>query len=232
MVSPFKAITDIFFPPLCPMCGRLLNTDEPCMCHTCMAHLPRTEQAQFRQNDTELLFTPRVPHFRRGGAFLFYDRRLDRAMRHLIHGFKYGRQPEIAYHLAREAAMDWMQSDFFDSIDVIIPMPLHPRRLRQRGYNQSEWIARGLSEVTGIPVDTTHIERLRDNPNQARLTKSQREANVQGIFLTNHPEEMYHRHILLVDDIITTGATMRACLSAMRTFRGARFSTFALFRTR
>lgn len=229
-VLRFNDIIDIFYPPLCPMCGHLIQPDEPCLCHTCMAHLPRTEQAQFRQNGTEQLFMGKTPHFRRGGAFLFFDR--GAPVQYLIHTFKYGRRPEIGYHLAREAAQDWMQTDFFDDIDLIIPIPLHPHRYRKRGYNQSEWIARGLSEVTGIPIDTTHVERVKDNPHQARLHQSQRDANVCDIFQINHPEEMYHKHILLVDDLITTGATMRACLHAMRRFRGARFSVFALGKAR
>lgn len=140
--------------------------------------------------------------------------------------------PRIAYDLAREASYDFMQADFFDGIDLIIPIPLHSKRLRERGYNQSEWIARALSEATGIPMDTTHVSRIRNNPQQALQKAKDRATNVEGVFAVNHPEELYRKHILIVDDLITTGSTVRACMKAMKVCRGAKFSVFALGKAR
>lgn len=128
--------------------------------------------------------------------------------------------------------MEMQYADFFDGIDVIIPVPLHKNRLRSRGYNQSEYIARGLSDVTGIPMDTSHLTRVRDTPQQALLTGENRHHNVADAFAVNHPEQLYHQHILLVDDLFTTGETMRSCLKAMKRFRGAKFSVFALCKAR
>jgi len=107
-------------------------------------------------------------------------------------------------------------------------MPLHPRRMRERGYNQSEYIARGISEITGIPVDTTHVTRTKNTPKQALQDGEGRKTNVAGAFAINHPEQLYHKRIMVVDDLITTGETMKACLSAMKPFRGAEFCVFAL----
>ena len=133
-----------------------------------------------------------------------------------------------AYFLGRQAALEFQYADFFDGIDIIIPVPLHLKRLRERGYNQSEYIARGISDVTGIPIDTTHVVRSRNTPKQALQKGDERKQNVSEAFTVNHPEQMYHKHILLVDDLITTGETAKACLHAMKKFRGASFSVFSL----
>ena len=107
-------------------------------------------------------------------------------------------------------------------------MPLHPKRLRERGYNQSEYIARGISELTGIPIDTTHVLRVVNTPKQALQEGEERKTNVAKAFAVDRPEELRGKHILVVDDLITTGETMKACLHAMKRIRGARFSVFAL----
>ncbi len=207
------------------------------ICDDCMHSLPRTEQAGIRENSTEMTLVganeigrKRVLHIQRAAAFLFYEK--DHPVRRAIHAMKYKDLPEIGYALAKTAAMEFMMSDFFDEIDVIIPVPLHPKRLRARGYNQSEYIARGLSEITRIPVDITHLTRLRNTPKQALQDAEGRKTNVKDAFAVNHPEQLYRKHILLVDDLITTGETIRACLQAMRLFRGAQISVFALCKAR
>lgn len=225
----WHSILSLFYPHRCAMCGNLLEDEETTLCPTCIQHLPRTEQATLRANQTEELFAD-SPRFQRGAAFLFFDKGAD--VQRLIHKMKFHEQPRIAYDLAREAAYDFMQADFFDGIDLIIPIPLHPRRLHERGYNQSEWIARALSEVTGIPVDTTHVLRIRNNPQQALQSAKDRQTNVEGVFAVNHPEELYRKHILIVDDLITTGSTIRACIKAMKPCRGAQFSVFAIGKAR
>jgi ComF family protein len=169
-------------------------------------------------------------HLDRAAAFLFFEK--DHPVQDLIHRMKYADQPMIGYQLGREAAMEFQCADFFDEIDIIVPIPLHPKRLRERGYNQSEYIARGISDVTGIPVDTTHVERIRNTPKQALQSGDERKQNVADAFAVNHPEQLYHKHILLVDDLITTGETARSCLRAMRLFRGATVSVFALCKAR
>ena len=179
-----------------------------------------------RQNSTEDLF----PGIERAAAYLFYEK--DHTIQQVIHRMKYADQPELGYWMGRQAVLDWRDEAFFDGIDLIISMPLHPRRMRERGYNQSEYIARGISEITGIPVDTTHVTRVRYTPKQALQDGEERKTNVAGAFEVNHPEQLYHKHLLVVDDLITTGETMKACLHAMRVCRGARISVFALCRAR
>ena len=206
------------------MCGRYVGEKGPVLCDTCLRTLPRTEQAVLRQNSTEEAVGAHA------AAYLFFEK--DHPIQLVVHKMKYADQPQIGQYLGRQAAMELQDTDFFDGIDVIIPMPLHPRRLRERGYNQSEYIARGLSEVLGIPVDTTHVTRIKDTPKQALQDGEGRKTNVANAFAVNHPEQLYHKHILVVDDLITTGETMRSCLKAMKRFRGTTFTVFALCKAR
>lgn len=201
------------------------------LCDSCLSSLPRTEQALMRQNGTELAIGPttaqrKILHLDHAAAFLFYEK--DHPIREMVHSMKYRSYPQIGLFLGRQAAIEFGCTDFFDGIDLIIPVPLHPIRMRSRGYNQSEYIARGISAITRIPVDTTHVARIRNTPKQALQRGEERRNNVAEAFEVNHPEQMYHKHILLVDDLVTTGETVKACMRAMRTFRGAKISVFAL----
>lgn len=226
-----KALFSLLFPRTCPTCGAYVGEQAlpGQICDECLLNLPRTEQDMLRQNSTESVLAD-VKKFERGAAFLFYEK--DNPIQTLIHKMKYADQPLIGYRLGRQAALEFQYSDFFEGIDVIIPMPLHKKRLRERGYNQSEYIAQGISEITGIPVDNTHVTRIKDTPQQALQSGEERKHNVADAFATNRPEQMRHKHILVVDDLITTGETMKACLKAMRTFKGATFSVFALCKAR
>ena len=198
-----------------------------------MLHLPRTEQAEVRQNITEMALKD-VRHMDKAAAFLFYEK--DHPVQRLVHEMKYGDQPQIGLQLGRQAAIEFQYAEFFEGIDLIVPIPLHPKRERERGYNQSEYIARGISEITGIPVDTTHVTRIRNTSKQALIkgegvaakAVEMRKANVADAFAVNHPEQLYGKHIMVVDDLITTGETMRSCIKAMRRVRGATFTVFAL----
>ena len=209
------------------MCGMYVGekAEKGRLCPKCLTQLPRTEQAVLRMNSTEDALQPNK-HLKRAAAFLFFEK--EHPIQQVIHQMKYGNQPFIGYHLGRQAAMEFQYTDFFDEIDVIIPLPLHPKRIRSRGYNQSEYIAKGISEITGIPIDTTHVVRVKDTPKQAQQSGEGRKHNVVNAFEVIHPEQLYHKHILVVDDLITTGETMKACLKAMNTCRGATFSVFAL----
>lgn len=230
-----KALLSLFFPKCCAMCEEYIGEEENILCRQCLTALPRTEQAAIQDNNTEMALwgeahsraeAKRIHHLERAVAFMFFEK--DHPVRDMVHLMKYGDQPMIGYELGRQAAMELLYADFFDSIDVIVPMPLHPKRMRERGYNQSEYIAKGISSITHIPIDTTHVTRIKNTPKQALQSGENRKMNVADAFAVNHPEQMYHKHILVVDDLITTGETMKACLQAMKSFRGATFSVFAL----
>lgn len=215
----------VVFPTFCPACNeRLINHPDE-ICEHCLATLPRTNEVSTQGNITEDKFVD-IPNFVSGASWLHYNK-TDTVIS-LIHKFKYQQHPWIGYYLARTAAKEYIPWGFFDTIDLIMPVPLHPKRLRERGYNQAEWIARGLNAEIGIDVDTTHLTRAVNNEHQARQMGLERTKNVTNIFTLNHPEELYRKHILLVDDVITTGATLRSCIEALHPARGCKISVFSL----
>lgn len=230
------SIAEVLFPTCCPACGQKLLSDEEVMCRSCLGALPRTEHAILADNGIDMLFAEliasekHVVRYDRGGTFSYYNRQRGKTLRRLIEQGKFGMhpRPEIFYALGREAARDFVDSALFSDIDMLVPVPLHPRRLRQRGFNQAEYICRGLASVMHIPIDTDHLIRLRNNPHQSKSLLSHRMQNVEGLFAVLHPEEWKNKHILLVDDVITSGATMLSCMRMLTPIRRCRASVFAL----
>lgn len=225
-------LIDLLYPALCPACGK--NMEQPnTVCEQCIQALNRTEHSWIRQNNVEQVFEQlnhptkqRMRHlFFTGGAWLKYDKHT----RLLIHKAKYNRQPEILTQLAAQAAHEWDKDHFFDGIELIIPVPLHSKRLRQRGYNQSDFIAQGLNQVTNIPVDTTAIIRVKDTPKQARMIgHDARRKNISNAFELINPKALKGKHILIVDDVITTGATINEMIKTITPYRSVSVSVFAI----
>ena len=125
-------------------------------------------------------------------------------------------------------AAELATTDFFEGIDVIIPVPLHPRKRRARGYNQSEWIARGVSQVVGLPVDVSSVIREKHTDTQTRKSTYERWENVDGIFRLRHPENFVGKHVLIIDDVLTTGSTTTACADVFHEVEGGRISVLTL----
>ncbi|MCQ2335200.1 MAG: ComF family protein [Paludibacteraceae bacterium] len=220
----FAAVYHIINPRTCVMCGKVLLFDEDCICTHCLqSQLPRTEQANHRDNVLEQLLENDKLH--RAAAYCFYLP--NHPFRHAIRAAKFHYLPEINYLLAKQAANEWKQTGFFDDIDCIVPVPLHKKRLRQRTYNQSLYIARGLAEVTGLPVDTTHLVRTINNEQQSHKSIADREQLPQ-IFAVVHGEDLRNKHVLLVDDVITSGSTMQRAMMALHPIRNCTFSVFTL----
>ena len=141
--------------------------------------------------------------------------------------------------LGREHALDGSQvrvgvqqlevaAQLFDTVDLLLPVPLHPKRMRQRGYNQSEWIAYGIRSATGIAVDTSSLSRIKKTESQTRKQIFERSENVEDIFRVENTDTLKNKHILLVDDVITTGSTMNACAEAMKAISGIRISILGI----
>lgn len=130
--------------------------------------------------------------------------------------------------MGRMMACELLRSGFFETVDCIVPVPLHKKKQHLRGYNQSEWIARGLAAVTGIPMNVSAVVRAKNTETQTRKTLSERWENVQGVFLLLQPALFVKKHILIVDDVLTTGATTVACALAFSEVEGIRISVLTL----
>lgn len=221
-------LLDLLFPHTCPLCRMPMDAHEQ-ICSNCLRQIDRTEQALIRDNETEKLFAS-VRHFSYGGCWLKYKKHTQ--LQQLIHRAKFGEgNPMFWQQMGRECAMEWEETGFFDGVDLLVPIPLHKRRLRERGFNQSEWICRGLSMVLKIPMDTTHLTREKATKKQSQASFEQRQTGVKDAFEVNHPEEWYGKTIMLVDDIVTTGATMRAAMEAMRDIYACKIVAFGLAKT-
>ena len=228
----FSYLLELFYPSLCRICLRGVESYDT-LCDECLRKLPRTEHHLLRENNVEMLLSDLFDHPRKrwydrrficGGAWLKYNDDVAK----IIHSGKFFERPELVENLGRQAALEWQQSGFFDGIDLLVPVPIHPRRLKERGYNQSEYICRGLASVLRVPIDTTTIHRTKDTRKQSQLTDQERQKNVEHAFHIDEPERWHKKHILLVDDVITTGATLRNCLEEITPIRSCRISVFSL----
>lgn len=219
-------LLDIIFPRHCTVCGTILSRTEADICINCNADLPRIEP--FRRKEIEKLFWGIVP-VERATSYIYY--RKGSPYNNLLHKIKYKNSPETAVRLAAMAAEEFKEEGFFEGIDLIIPLPLSKKKKRKRGYNQCDYIARGLSQVSGIPVATKCVVRTKSNETQTHKNREERWKNVEGIFAVTAPEELQGRHILLVDDILTTGATIVACAKSIAAVADTKISIFTLAQT-
>lgn len=226
MTNWWTRIVDFIAPRSCVICGRRLSPTERSLCSVCVLHLYRTT-FQFTPEDNEMaqLFWGLLP-VERTAALIYYEPRSETAA--LIYKLKYGHRPDIGEDLGRIMAEEMKPAGFLDGIDILLPIPLSKKRYWQRGYNQSEMLARGMSEVTGLPVITKAVRRTNFRQSQTSLTRKERQENVEGTFVLRHPEQLENKHVLLIDDICTTGATLLACSEAIRSIKGIRISILTL----
>lgn len=219
------SLLSLLFPRYCVACGKPLVKGEDCLCAMCNINLPRTDYHLEKDNCVEQIFWGKIP-LEHATSFLFYRKGSD--YRQILHRLKYGGEKEIGAVIGRYMAAEIQPSGFFEGIDVIIPVPLHKKKLRSRGYNQSEWIAKGVSVVTGIPIDATSVKREKNTETQTRKTVLERWENVEGTFRLQHPEKFSGKHILLIDDVLTTGATIVACAASFEKAEDVRISILTL----
>lgn len=211
-MSYFYYLADDFisllFPRICHGCGNHLLRNEKVICIECYVMIPRTNYHLNPDNPVARLFWGRC-RIEKAAAFSFYTR--DSRIRKLIHHLKYRGAKEIGYELGRIYALSLLPSGFLNDIDAIIPVPLHRSKIRKRGFNQSDMIARGISDISGIPVGERLLVRSEATATQTRKSRYDRWTNVEGIFRVTDRGSLAGRHVILVDDVITTGSTLEAC---------------------
>ena len=218
-------LKELLFPRYCKVCRRRLMHSEQHLCINCLLELPRTH---YERDPNNLLMQHLMewPEVIRATAYFNYYK--EGKYSSLIHHLKYYDHPEVGTYLGRLAATELKAGEFFDGIDLIVPVPLSKKKQRQRGYNQCDYIARGISEITGIAMCTDCIERSVNTDTQTAKGRIERWKNTEGIFRITNAEVLKDKHILLLDDVATTGATLHACISTLLTVPGVRISVFAL----
>ena len=216
-----RSILDFILPRYCPVCRGKLVVEEKAICKNCLLDLPRTRQwlsrngirvgeNTFAEGPFAQMFWTRLPELTKAIAFLNFRPKSEVA--EIVYDFKYRGMKDTAVEMGRIAAEEILPSGFFDGIDALVPLPLNKSRSMQRGYNHSELLASGTSIATVIPVETKYVIRRSFKSSQTSLSKIERPDNVRDVFcLGKKADEMYGKHILVVDDVVTTGATTAAC---------------------
>lgn len=224
-----NAALEMIYPACCEVCGEPLLEGEDTLCLKCLMTLPRTGYHRSSFNEIhKRLATPHIP-IERAASYFHYMRRSPYSS--LIRSAKYNSRPSIARFLGRSFAAELLPDGFFDGIDLLIPVPLHLMKFARRGYNQSSAICRGISEITGIGCDTDILSAERHST-QTRKTAAERRKNVARAFHCRSYPELDGKHVLIVDDVITTGATMLGALTAFHDANpGARISVLSLAST-
>ena len=225
MKNPFADLLDLIYPNLCFICGETLMKSESHICLTCLNNIPRTNYHLTPDNPVEKRFWGKVP-VERATSYLFFQKGSD--FQKLIHELKYRGNKEVGVTMGKFAAADLLDSDDFKSLDLIVPVPLHEKKEAKRGYNQSEMICNGIAEILGMPVVTDNLYRTAENTTQTRKSVFERYENTQGIFGLKNPAKFEGKHILIVDDVLTTGSTVEACIQALLQAKNTRISVFTL----
>ncbi|MDR2564089.1 MAG: ComF family protein [Prevotellaceae bacterium] len=221
-----QALVSLVYPDFCEVCGESLVSGERVICISCLYEMPRTRFWTTSENEMERMFWGRIKiehacalfYFRKGSAF-----------RPLLHKLKYKGIVDIGRRLGEELGNMLSSSELYSDVDCIVPVPLHSRKERNRGYNQSDYIAEGLSaRMNDIPVMKNNLIRTTFTETQTRRGRIDRWKNVSTVFAVQNPEAFRGKHILLVDDVITTGATLEACAETLLKSTDCKISIAAL----
>ena len=225
MMTLLNDLWEFFFPRYCVICGKRLLQGEEHFCLNCLCALPRIRFSNQEDNKMARLLWGKMP-IERAYAFLYYSK--GGSVRELLFQLKYYGNQRIGSFLGRCMAKELFSTGFFDGIDGIIPVPLHDKKLKSRGYNQSELLAEGFSSVVRMRVLKDVLRRRQYTDTQTHKSNYERWNNVMDVFECTSPEQLSHKHVLLVDDVLTTGATLVACAYAFKEVEGLRISILTL----
>ena len=218
------AALDVVMPRSCPVCGNELGGDEQWLCRKCLAELPCTHLDTIPFNAMEQLFAGKVPIERATGYF-YYEKGSPYAS--ILHDIKYRNAPKMGRWLAQRALTE--MPDFGAGIDAVVPVPLHIDKLVKRGYNQSLYIAQGVAQATGAQV-VKAVKAVRSHSTQTHKGALERWRNTLGAYAlaSGMEQRLAGKHIMVVDDVITTGSTIEACATALQAVPGITISVFTL----
>lgn len=219
----FGSLLTLIYPKLCLVCGSSLLGNEDLLCTYCRHSLPLTNFHITAGNPVEQLFWGRLP-VERATALLYFDK--GSSYNQIIHQLKYQGRKDAGIFLGKLLGSVLEESKHF-SPDCIIPIPLHQAKFRRRGFNQSQIIVEGMAEKLHIPVYNDVLQRMVYTNTQTRRKRYDRWKNVEGVFMCQNQQKIINKRVLLVDDVVTTGATMEAAGSVLCSIKGVRLSVAA-----
>lgn len=215
MIAVKRLATDIIgllFPELCNACGTHLYYGEKEICTKCLYDLPYTDYHRHHENRVAKQLWGRLP-INAAMAMLYFKK--GTKVQNLMHALKYKGKTDVGIKFGNLLGERLQMSEAYKEIDLIMPVPLHPAKKKARGYNQSEFIAKGIAEVINAALSKNHLIRNKITESQTKKSRYTRFENMQAVFTVNKTEELNNKHVLLVDDVITTGATLEACGNAL-----------------
>lgn len=221
----FNDFLSLVYPDTCSACQSALQNQEFVLCTSCRYTLPYTRCHNQADNPVSRLFYGRVLISNGAACYLFQKAG---PVQELIHQFKYKGRKEVGLEIGRLYGLDLKDAPGFDQAEVIIPVPLHLQKFKKRGFNQSELFANGLGGSMQLPVNTSALVRKMSTGTQTRRSRFNRWKNVESIFHLQQPEVVRGKHILLVDDVVTTGATLEACAKVLLEAEGVVVSVAAI----
>ncbi len=215
----------LIYPRRCEACGGHLFAHEQFICNYCRLNLPKSNYHHEPGNRLALSLAGRVP-LKLAASFYLFEK--SGRVQRLIHAIKYQQQKELGEFLGTLYGDELQLAGVMEQVDLVLPVPLHTKKLKARGFNQSECFARGLSERLHKPMNASVMKRVVETSTQTKKKKYQRWENVEGIFQINNQQLLQHKHVLLVDDVITTGATIEAAWQALKDVEGIQVSVASI----
>ncbi len=220
IANAVEAIAHLFYPQLCAGCGNDLHGNGQVICLRCLDEIPVTNFHLHAANPVEKIFWGRVP-IAAAASYTYFTK--DSLMQQLLHGLKYKGRKETGIFFGKKIGAALLESNRFMDIHAIIPVPLHPKKERKRGYNQATVIAEGISEKMQLPLITASLIRTGVSDTQTHKNRVERWHNIAGLFKISD-KRLKGKHLLLVDDVITTGATLEACAAEILKIEDTRVS--------
>ena len=222
MLNDFLAL---IYPRNCVACSNSLYKHEEQICNYCYLNLPKTNFHKGHRNPVASLFYGRV-NLEFASAFYLFQKK--GSIQKVLHAIKYKNNKDLAVLVGQWYAEDLKEHELIKQVEAVIPVPLHVKKLQQRGYNQSEEFANGLAKGFDASVNTTVLKRKEFTSTQTKKSKYERWENVEDKFDLNNPDELKHKHVILVDDVITTGATIEACCQTLQQIEGIKISVLCI----
>ncbi|MFY7651253.1 MAG: ComF family protein [Chitinophagaceae bacterium] len=220
-----QALKHIVFPHLCEGCADSRLPSNQLLCAACLVQLPETKFAADTQNAMATQFFGRI-HLEHAIAAYYFTK--NSLLQHLMMQLKYRNQPQVGFYLGQQLGYQLKQYEQLNDIDILVPLPLNEKKKAKRGYNQAEEIVKGMISIWPKEMDTVSVVRNVFTESQTTHSRVERLQNMQGVFAIAYPEKLANKHIALVDDVVTTGATIEACGEKILAIEGTKLSVLSV----